>query len=330
MTKMLRRSLLAFLVGFLILIPAGNSIAAQESSPVATPAATGLDGAAAWLISQQGEEGAFIGFTGEPDAGVTVDAILALAAARQAGLDTSAAIDRAISYLATGEVALVYVQTGPGQAAKMVLALHAAGEDPLNIAGVQPLTIVERGVDDDTDLYGTGVFDHALAVMALAATGTEIPPEALAAFEAYQADNGGWAFDGSTDPAMTDSNTTALAIQALVAAGAGDHEMVASGLAYLESLSTEDGTRYSDADWATPDANSTAFAIQALIAVETDFTAQADALTVFQNPGGAFYFNAEDTSDNVFATLQAIPALAQAAFPIASPAPQALAGRVAA
>jgi hypothetical protein len=42
-------------------------------------------------------------------------------------------------------------------------------------------------------------------------------------------------------------------------------------------------------------------------------------LATFQNPSGAYFYNATDTSDNLFATLQAIPALASVALPV-SPA----------
>jgi hypothetical protein len=315
-TFRMHRGVLAIVACVLSLCMGWGVAAAQEASPPATPAGTGIEGAVAWLVAQQGEDGAFIGFTGEPDAGVTVDAILALAAANHAGVDTGPAIDLALGYLESGDVALVYVQTGVGQAAKLVLALHAAGQDPLDFAHVQPLTIVENGVNPDTGLHGTGVFDHALAILALAATGTDAPQGAIDALTATQAENGGWAFDGSTDPAMADSNTTALVVQALVADGIAESDLVTSGLAYLESTWTDGGYGYNDAEGTVPDANSTALAIQALVATGQDATSQLDALNAYQNASGAFHYNADDPSDNLYATLQAIPALAQAPFPI--------------
>ena len=312
----MHRVVLAFIACALSLCLSWGVTAAQDASPQAMPTGTGIEGAVAWLVAQQGEDGAFVGFTGEPDAGVTVDAILALTAARNAGIDAGPAIDLAVGYLESGDIALVYVQTGVGQAAKLVLALHAAGEDPLDFAHVQPLTIIEHGVNPDTGLYGTGVFDHALAILALAATGTEVPQAAVDALATTQAENGGWAFDGSTDPAMADSNTTALVVQALTAAGIDDPALVDGALAYLESTWTDGGYGYNDAEGTVPDANSTAFVVQALIATGQDLTSQLDALGAFQNTSGAFHYNADDTSDNLFATLQAIPALAQLPFPI--------------
>jgi hypothetical protein len=315
-TTWMRRGVLVMVACALSLSLGWGMTAAEEASPSSTVAGTGIEGAVAWLVSQQGEDGAFAGFTGEPDAGVTVDAIMALAAAGHAGISTTPAIGRALGYLGSGDVALVYVQTGVGQAAKFALALHAAGENPLDFAHVQPLTIIENGVSPDTGLYGTGVFDHALAILALSATGTDVPQAAFDTLAGTQAENGGWAFDGSTDPAMADGNTTALVIQALVSAGMADSDLVPGGLAYLESTWTEGGYGYSNAEGTVPDANSTALATQALIAAGQDTTSQLAALGGFQNATGAFHFSAEVTSDNLSATLQAIPALARLPFPV--------------
>jgi hypothetical protein len=312
------RGPLAVLVAMLLLFTQLVPTLAQNASPVATPELTGIDGAVAWLVSQQSEDGSFIGFTGEPDAGVTVDAILALVAAQSAGVDTTAAVDAAVGYLGSGDVALVYAQTGAGQSAKLVLALAAAGENATSFAGVQPVSLIEAGLNPDTGLYGTGVFDHALAVLALVAVGQEVPQEALDAFGTTQAENGGWAFDGTTDVANVDSNTTALVIQALVAAGMGDSDLVSGGLTYLAACTTDSGVAWNDAGGSLPDANSTSVAIQALVAAGEDAAPLSTALAAFQNPSGAFHFNADDPSDNLFATLQAIPALAGVALPVAA------------
>jgi hypothetical protein len=198
----------------------------------------------------------------------------------------------------------------------LVLGLVAAGEDPAGFAHVEPLQIILNGANPGTGIYGTGVYDHALAVLALVASGNEVPAAAIDAFAATQADNGGWAFDASTDPAMADSNTTAISIQALVAAGQGDSELVVNGLSYLGSVWLDGGAAYSDAQYTLPDANSTALVIQALIATGADLANEVDALSTFQNESGAFFYNMDDSSDNLFATLQAVPALALESMPV--------------
>ena len=70
-------------------------------------------------------------------------------------------------------------------------------------------------------------------LIALTAAGEAIPDAALEPVRTAQGEDGGWAFDGSTAPGAADSNTTALVIQALVAAGHGDDPMVDRALAFL-------------------------------------------------------------------------------------------------
>ncbi len=185
------------------------------------------------------------------------------------------------------------------------------------------MAVIEQGADLATGMYGSGVFDHALAVMALVATGGDVPQAAIDAFAATQAENGGWAYDASTDPAMADSNTTSLSIQALAAAGHMDSEAVADGLAYLDTVWLEGGAGYSTLADTLPDANSTALVIQALIAVDRDPSVHAESLAAFQNANGAFFFNEADTSDNLFATTASIPALAGVSFPLLAMEPGA-------
>lgn len=302
-----------------LVIPAG--IGAQEATPAASPVGTSpalggdLGAAAFWLMDQQNDDGSFSGFSGEPDAGTTVDAVIALVAAEQQGVDTGTSIDDAIAYLASGDVALVYEQIGVGQSAKLVLALVAVGENPADFVTTNPLAIVQNGQDAGSGIYGTGIYDHAYALLALAATGSEIPSTALDALANTQTDNGGWAFDASTDPTSADSNTTAMVIQALVATGHADDAMVENGLAFLLTvLNDEGGAGYSQG--AEPDANSTALVAQALIATQGDAFRPLASLQQFQLPSGAYFYQYADTSENLFSTLQVIPALAGVAFPV--------------
>src|SRR5699024_997904 len=104
------------------------------------------------------------------------------------------------------------------------LALIATDQDPADFAKTGPMLIVEHGLHKDTGIYGEGLYDHAYAMLALAANGEEIPQRALDVLSETQADNGGWAFDGSTEDENADSNTTAMIVQALVASGNEDHE----------------------------------------------------------------------------------------------------------
>lgn len=313
------RVIATVMLALAVLLPAGAG--AQDATPAATPAVSAtvqggdLDAATTWLIEQQLEDGAFAGFSGEADAGTTVDAVIALAAAESRGVDVGTSLDDAVAYLASGDVALVYEQTGVGQAAKLVLALVAVGEDPTDFATTNPLAIVQNGQDDATGVYGTGIYDHAYAMLALAATGSEVPQSAIEALDAAQGDEGGWAFDGSTDALAADSNTTAMVVQALVATGNGEHSMVQGGLEYLlTTLDDEGGAAYSQG--AEADANSTALVAQAHIATQGDATSLLGSLQMFQNASGAYFYQYADPSDNLFTTLQVIPVIAGYALPI--------------
>jgi hypothetical protein len=293
----------------------------QTASPVA--GSNALAGAVDWLLTQQADDGGFIGFTGESDPGFTLDAVLALVAADHAGVGSGDAVDRAIAYIGAEDHALVYAQTGVGQSAKLILGLEAAGIEPEGFANVMPLSIIEQGQNTETGVYGTGIYDHAYALLALAVMDAEIPESAFDALANAQADNGGWAFDGSADPTMVDSNTTSMVIQALVASGHGDDQMVSDGFTFLTGIVTEAGAPYSPVSGTPVDANSTALVTQAYLAVGEDATGLQLALATFQNPSGGLFYMADDPTDNAFATAQAIPAMGGQVFPIDPVAPAA-------
>lgn len=312
---------IAFLPGSQATAAQATAEAASNASPVASPMASpvpggGIAAATQWLISQQGADGSFNGFSGKADAGTTVDALLALVAAKQSGIDVGDAIDKAIAFLKSADIALVYTQTGVGQAAKLTIALVAAGVSPTDFAGVTPIAIVQHGMNADTGIYGGGFYDHALAIMALKVTGNEVPDSALNAIQQGQAANGGWAFDGTTDDANVDGNTTSMVLQALAAMGEEKGDLATRGVAYLKTTVTAGGASYNTAEGALPDANSTALAIQGLIAVGEDASQLNASLAAFQNADGSFFYQESMPDPNLLATVQAIPALAGAIFPI--------------
>jgi hypothetical protein len=294
--------------------------------PTATAVETQPETAAsavAWLTSQQLDDGAFPGFSGDADPSTTADAVVALAAT---GADpatiTSAAGNDPVSYLLG--LAPVAAES-PGAAAKLILALHAArgsAFDASDVGGVDLVAAIEDSYDSDAGTYGEGLFTHAYALMALRVAGAPVEPGALGTLIDSQIGDGSWNFNGDTTPGTGDSNTTAMALQALAITGAGQ-DAISAGLAYLASVQAADGSFAYDAS-ATPlvgDANSTALAVQALIAVGRDPATLPNgdaiaALATFQQPSGALTWQQEFPEDNMFATLQAIPALVGAALPV--------------
>ncbi|HEU5433224.1 MAG TPA: hypothetical protein VFU81_16270, partial [Thermomicrobiales bacterium] len=266
------------------------------------------------------------GYSGASDPGATTDAAIALGAARQTGVDVDRPLAAALAYLAKND--RDYAAAGLGQRAKLVLAAVAAGVAPDAFGGLLPAATAAgtpAGATPDvgiSGLYGDDLFDHALVVLAMAASGEAIPPAAIDVLRRTQQPGGGWAADGSPEAGKAESNTTASIVEALVAAGHGDDPMVGKALTALKGWQTTDGAfAFATADPLVGDANSTALAVQAIVAVGQDPAAAdwrdaAAALAKFQNPSGAFRYTDAESSDNLFATLQAIPALARQAAPV--------------
>jgi hypothetical protein len=268
-----------------------------------------------WLQTQEQPDGGFAGFSGTSDPGATIDAIFAMVAAQSLGVNADT--ERAITYLGSNDIALVYAQTSAGSAAKLALALAATGNDPHNIDNVDPLSIVEAGAG--VGMIGLGPYDHAIGILALVATGTPVPQLAIDTARDTQLADGSWSFDGTMTDGAGDTNTTAMMVQALVAAGVTS-ELVTEATDYLVAAQNEDGG-FPYQPGAESDANSTALVIQAMIAANeenhADQLAKAQtALLGMQNESGAFYYMASTPDDNAFATVQAVPALAGVAYPL--------------
>ncbi len=273
----------------------------------ATPAlaAGGVAAAAAWLAGQQADDGGF------GSVGATADAVVALAVAG----GQEAALERALGYLEAN----LSLEKG-GELAKGVLAVVAAGRDPRAFGG-KDLVAALKGLQADDGSFGTAV-DTAYAVLALAAVEeADAAAKGAAWLRSVQAENGSWSWDGSGVDADGDTNTTALALMALKAAGASAEEAaVQKGLDYLLSVQNEDGgfPYQNPSEYGTEtDANSTALVYQALLAWNrTEAAGKAyAALMALQNESGAFAWKASVPDDNLFATLQAIPAAARVILP---------------
>jgi hypothetical protein len=283
-----------------------------------------------YLRTQQNSDGGFgSGFSPDSTVSSTADVVLALVAvgADPATFDQDGITP--LTYLATNATAA----TSSGDLAKLIQATIAVGENPRNFGGVDSVLKLESMVGADGRIGGDmdTFVSHTLAILALKSAQRSIPAAAVDYVLAAQQEGGGWAWDGSAATAA-DTNTTAFAVQALVAAGeAADGEAVIKTLAYDEGIQNDDGgwpyQNPSDFGTAT-DANSTAVTIQALIAAGEDpagarwtraeGNTPVGALEALQNESGAWAWQAAIPDDNLLATIQALPAVAAQAFPLAS------------
>jgi prenyltransferase beta subunit len=128
-----------------------------------------------------------------------------------------------------------------------------------------------------------------------------------------QEDDGGWSFDANS---QSDTNTTATAIQALLAGGReATSESITDALDFLRTQQNSDGgfPYQNPSEYGTEtDANSTAYVIQALLAAGqdlSDWNNPTQALAALQLPDGAFEYQ-KGTGANLLATVQAVPVLA--------------------
>jgi hypothetical protein len=239
--------------------------------------------------------------------GQTLDVILALEAA---GWQPETVQNESASPLDYVEANLDgYLEAGPDAIGKTILGVVASGEDPANFNDVN-LTERLMGTYDDAALaFGDpeNTWHQALALLGLSAAGSEIPEGAVTTLAELQQEDGGWEY---TPGFGTWSDNTALAIQALLAAGVEAADpVIEDAYTYIQSMQTEDG------GWG--DSSTTAYALMALNVlgesiedwVTVDNTDPVTSLMTYQKANGSFVYNWEYTDDNLMSTASALLAL---------------------
>jgi hypothetical protein len=299
---------------------------------VAAAPPAGAPEAVAWLHSQQQQDGGFSnGFSDGSDLPTTADAVVAMVSAGVSPSEWTMEGQSPMDYLA--RAASQIDSSESGKLAKLVMAVVASGGQPSTFAGEDWVAKLQSGWDPGSGLYAGDVYSGALAVLALHAAGAPIDPGAVDGLLGYRLPDGSFAFNGDPTPGSGDSNTTALVVQALVATG-GHADLTAPSLAYFRASQNPDGgwtyqkpSPYGEAT----DANSTALVLQALLAAGEDPATWGEPSRVLlglQRSNGALVFNVDTPSDNLLATVQAIPALAGVSL-AELPGPVSSAGSVA-
>lgn len=306
--------------GFLRMLGAGMALfvaLAVLPAHAAEPQPDAATKALAWLVRQQADDGSIGG-----DAGATADAVSAIVAM---GVDPNGVLKNGnspVSFL--GAQAATYAAKSVGGAGKLTLAVVAASKNPFNFRGVNLINLIQKSYDSATGQYGTTTTDHVFALLALASVGQIIPPAAVTALEKLQLSDGGWSYDGTAETG-SDTNTTALAVQALKATNSSSAALPKAQSYLLSQQNTDGGFPYSKTSpfGSDSDADSTAYVIQALVALGVDPAALKQgantpltALLALQNTSGAFRYQTAVPDDNIFATEQAIPALLLKTFPL--------------
>ena len=298
---------LGVLVALCSLFDRSVFVYAVASDPI-TAAQSALD----WLVPQQQADGSFPGF----GVGSTADAVLAIVADARDPNSIQKNGNSPVTYLASQ--AATYASSSTAAAGKLALAVTAAGKDPTNFGEQNLIALIQGSLNASTGQYGATPLDQSYAMLGLVSSGQVVPALAITALSQQQLADGGWSFDG-TVASGSDTNTTSVAVQALVAAGASG-DVLSKALSYLEGLQNADGG-FPFATGGETDTNSTAYVIQALVALGRDPSTVKkggnDPMTTLleaQNDNGSF--KSPFAQEDVGATIQAIPALQRKAFPL--------------
>ena len=343
-----RRGLRALVIATVISLTLVGTLAG-----VADAALTRLQRAqrgAQWLANQIKHNGGYVKNFGVADATSTAYAVIGM---RATGVDKPAS-DQAIRYLRTklGTQVQLGGHDAPGALAEYILAAVADNQDPRHFGGTNPqnnlvarLLATARTTAPDKGLFGVqdptydGAFRQGLALAALRAANVPQDNPRVAAGVSWmtrqQCANGLWQAYRSNpatacapaDPSNftgPDTNSTSLAVQGLAAWGRRPKQsLVLQSLDKVQSANA--GFPYIAAPNQAADPNSTALVIQALIAEGSSPTATMwtkgtknpfTALASYQLGCGAFFFP-PSTSPNVFATVQAVPAMESKTLPVA-------------
>jgi hypothetical protein len=286
-----RRLLLAATAIPVLLTGPGLLAAPASAAPVTNAVTAGTtdraEAAAGWLATQL-EEGTFLPlFPGFPDTGLTIDAMLAFAAA---GVGAGTEADM-LAWLTQPDVVDGYTGIAfsggytAGETAKVIYGIQVAGGDPTDVNGVdlvakllelqQPSGLFQNpdpAVADDTN-----TFDQTLAILALARTSGGVPAAAVGFLVAAQcADH---SFPGSFgNPSSCGAvDSTAIAVQALLAAN--HPELAQSAVSWLGGEQNPTSGAFDDGGLQPENTNSTGLAAQALRAFGQD--AKADLAVAF-------------------------------------------------
>jgi hypothetical protein len=307
------------------MVGAGSSIISQtgaiegwrwgafgDSSQPATAAVQALGGLA-WLEARQTITGDFGGMSASVETMLAIGANALPASTWQRTVPPGFSLE---NYAAANGA--TFSRAGAGAAGKLATAL-AASESCLPAGAVTPSYFYSPTLGAYSSQSGA----NAWAILGALSLSETVPAAAVDTLAAAAAAEGGWEWAPGWG---ADTNSTALAIQALVAAQVPvTSPVIVAGLAFLATAQGDDGGfAYAPGPGAGSDANSTAYVVQALIAAGEDpagvrWTANGlsglDYLTARRQPDGSTEWQA-GTGSNQFATQQAIPALLGRPYPV--------------
>ncbi len=248
-------------------------VATQAIPAAAQPAPSRAQAAVAWLLAQQDKTTGQVGAAAENPLARSAETAVSLAATSQDPATFKNGTASLADYLKPA------VTTDVGTAGELLLA-RATWPDigptapliaQLNAAYLQACSAAPGE-------YGGSIFSDGLAILGLRAAGQRLGAEAVSFLRAKQnPTDHGWSFD-TAGKFGSDSNTTAIVLQALVTAGVPSADpAIQNGFAYLKTQFANGGFF---SFGSTPDPNSNELGIQAIVAAGLQHTTPwSDMLT---------------------------------------------------
>ena len=324
------------------------SYATTSAAPPTDDPVTAGDYAAGWLARELDSAIPMVSF-GSPDWGVTLDAAVSLAATETGGEQLDAVW---AAIVANRDTVVSPTPAGdqPGRLARVILLAHALGESPTAVGAGPGNDLVARllatltTTGDDTGLFGDpatlsptydGAFRQGYSIAALVAAGASVPATSWQWLVDQQCDDGSWmpyrAVDGGSlepcafDPVGfvgPDTNSTAAAINGLLAAGQGGTAIDDAAIWLADVQGADGGWGLFPADASEP--SSTALVWQALVDaglgsdpsyLDGSATPLATLMsfqlgcTSPEADRGALTYPGSNDAPNTFSTAQAVPAL---------------------
>jgi hypothetical protein len=257
---------------FLITLVLGCTAAAAPALAAKANAPSSGQAAAGWLARRMVQHSHFVivldGVT-YPDQGETIDAIFAFAATKSANRYGA----NAIAWLKQPSVLYNYIGSGTesyaGATAKVALAAEVRGINPAKFGKVNLIKrlgklLRKSGRYSDHSKYGdfSNAFSQSLAIIALSRR-SGAPAKAVRFLISSECKDGGFPLDFAQKKCVSDTDATAMDVQALLASG--QRAAALRGLTWLAHVQLRDGGLLA-AGGTLPNANTTGLAGEAFAA----------------------------------------------------------------
>ena len=277
------------------------------------PAFAGVNEGVSYLKTRQNTDGGF----SEPDessSGVLTSWAL---------LAGFSSIPDPSGWYAAGQAAVKYIYssanelTGLADIEIYTLSLSETGADPRNVSGKNLVSLIKAHIGDDGKI-GKSLDEHCWGIISLVSAGEKVQAKSTGWLVSKQREDGGW---GDSDADIV--RQTALSVEALVAAGEADADIIRKALKFIRGRMGADGG-FIGASKAS-DGQVTATVVRAIYAAGDDpasssWTFQGanpvSFLDSLQAPDGHYRFSRGVESEPAMTTAMVLPSLSGKHFPL--------------